>query len=70
MSRDLIPVSIAYAVTIIGAALTLYICQSGFILNALWADLVGTIIIFAFGRVYKNSSFSSLLNLFEKGELD
>lgn len=57
MSKDLIPVSIAYAVTIFGAALTLYVCQSGFLLNALWADLVGTVIIFAFGRYYKNSSF-------------
>ena len=57
MSKDLIPVSIAYAVTISGAAITLYVCQSGFLLNALWADLVGTVIIFAFGRYYKNSSF-------------
>ncbi len=45
MSKDLIPVSIAYAVTIFGAAITLYVCQSGFLLNALWADLVGTVII-------------------------
>ena len=57
MSKDLIPVSIAYAVTIFGAAITLYVCQSGFLLNALWAALVGTVIIFAFGRYYKNSSF-------------
>ena len=57
MSKDLFPVTIAYLVTIAGAITSLVVFQFDILLDTLIADVVATIIIFAFSRFYKNSSF-------------
>ena len=57
MSRDLVPITIAYVIAIAGAVLSLMFLEGDILWNTLWADLVATVIIFVFSRVYKNSSF-------------
>ncbi|MGB0906648.1 MAG: DUF1295 domain-containing protein [Maricaulaceae bacterium] len=57
MKKDFIPIIIAYiAVFIVGGGL-LCVLPYGVLVNTLVADIAATFVIFAFGRVYKNSSF-------------
>jgi steroid 5-alpha reductase family enzyme len=57
MTRDLIPVGIAYGIAIAGAVIALITLEGSLLLVTLWADLIATLIIFGFSRAYKNSSF-------------
>lgn len=56
-AKDLKPVFIAYLVAIAAGALTLAIMDSHILWETLVADLVATLVIFAYSRMYKNSSF-------------
>lgn len=57
MSKDLIPIALAYCIAIAAAVLALILLDGELLLNTLWADLVATLVIFGFSRAYKNSSF-------------
>lgn len=57
MSKDLIPITVAYAVAILAAVVTLAILDTGLLMKTFIADVVATVVIFAFSRYYKNSSF-------------
>lgn len=57
MSKDLIPITIAYAVAILAGVITLAALDAGLLMETLIADIVATLVIFAFSRYYKNSSF-------------
>lgn len=57
LSKDLIPVCIAYAIAILGAVIALAVLDGDILVKTLYADLVATVIIFAFSVKYKNSSF-------------
>lgn len=57
MSKDLIPIGVAYVVAIAAAILALVSVQTHIVLATLWADVIATAVIFAFSRWYKNSSF-------------
>lgn len=57
MSKDLIPISVAYVLAIAAAILALASVQTHIVLATLWADVIATAVIFAFSRWYKNSSF-------------
>lgn len=57
LSKDLVPVSVAYVVAILGAVVALTVLDGDILINTLYADLIATAIIFAFSIKYKNSSF-------------
>jgi len=57
MSKDLVTVGIAYLVAIAIAAILLFTLPFGILLNSFMADLGAMLVIFAFSRYYKNSSF-------------
>lgn len=56
-ARALRLVVIAYVVAIAAGGLTLLIAPGGPIMQAFIADVVATVVIFIYSRVYKNSSF-------------
>ena len=55
--QDLIPVCVAYIFTLAGAYIALEVFTYGPLLDGFLADLVGTVLIFLFGRLYHNASF-------------
>ncbi|MGC6511829.1 MAG: DUF1295 domain-containing protein [Parvibaculales bacterium] len=55
--KDLLHMLLAYAVVIAGGYAAVVYLEQGLLMNGFWADIVGTVIIFAFSRVYKNSTF-------------
>lgn len=57
LSKDLVPVCIAYAIAILGAVIALSVLEGDILVDTLYADLVATLIIFAFSVKYGNSSF-------------
>lgn len=57
LSKDLIPVCVAYAVATLGAVIALAVLDGHILVKTLYADLVATAIIFAYSVRYKNSSF-------------
>ena len=58
-TSDLVKVTVAYVVALFVGGSSLPVCASayGHLLNILLADLVATLVIFAFSRSYGNSSF-------------
>ena len=56
-TSDLVTVAVAYVVTLFVGGVCLYVFDYGHLLNILLADLVATLVIFAFSRSYGNSSF-------------
>lgn len=57
MSNDLLPITLAYAVAIACAVLTLTLVEGAPLYTAFMANLVATVVIFLFSRAYRNSSF-------------
>ena len=55
--KDLVPVLVAYLVAIAGAVVTLWFMESHILWETLVADVVATVIVFLFSRIYRNSSF-------------
>ena len=52
----LVRITVAYVVALFVAAATLYLVNYNALLNALVIDLVATVVIFIFSRIYRNSS--------------
>lgn len=57
MKKDYIPIIVAYLAVFAVAGGLLYMLPYGVLINTLLADIAATFVIFAFGQVYKNSSF-------------
>jgi len=56
-TADLATVTVAYMVALFLGGSSLYLLEYGHLLNIFIADLVATVVIFAFSRSYGNSSF-------------
>lgn len=56
-TSDLATVTVAYMVALFVGGSSLYLLSYGHLVNILLADLVATLVIFAFSRSYGNSSF-------------
>lgn len=56
-TADLATVTVAYVVALFLGGSSLYLLDYGHLLNIFIADLVATVVIFAFSRSYGNSSF-------------
>lgn len=57
MKKDFIPIIIAYVVTFAVGVLLIKVLPQGVLVKTLIADIGATFVIFAFGQIYKNSSF-------------
>lgn len=57
MKNDFLPIIIAYIAVFAVAGALLLVLPYGVLVNTLIADIAATFVIFAFGQIYKNSSF-------------
>lgn len=56
-SKSLVWISIAYVVCLFAGGISLYFVQYGHVWDILIADIVATLVIFGFSKIFKNSSF-------------